>query len=44
MHVLVRGKAGKEVEFGNTLLLCESAAGYLLDWKVYREQAPSEYV
>ena len=44
VHVLVRGKAGKEVEFGNTLLLCESAAGYLLDWKVYREQAPSEYV
>ena len=42
-HVIVRGKAGKEVEFGNTLLVCESCEGYLLDWKLYREQAPSEY-
>ncbi len=43
LHVIVRGKAGKEVEFGNTLLVCESREGYLLDWKLYREQAPSEY-
>ena len=42
-HVIVRGKAGKEVEFGNTLLVCESREGYLLDWKLYREQAPSAY-
>lgn len=42
LHVIVRRKAGKEVEFGNTLLLCESAHGYILDWKLYREQAPSE--
>jgi hypothetical protein len=34
--------AGKEVEFGNTLMICESAHGYILDWKLYREQAPSE--
>ena len=39
VHVIVRGKAGKEVEFGNTLFLCESAEG-----KLYREKAPSEYV
>ena len=39
-HVIVRGKAGKEVEFGNTLLVCEIREGYLLDWKLYREQAP----
>ena len=44
VHVIVRGKAGKEVEFGNTLFLCESAEGLLLDWKLYREEAPSEYV
>lgn len=42
LHVIVRRKAGKEVEFGNTLMICESAHGYILDWKLYREQAPSE--
>lgn len=42
LHVIVRRKAGKEVEFGNTLLLCESANGYILDWQLYRERAPSE--
>jgi hypothetical protein len=44
VHVIVRGKAGKDVEFGNTLFLCESAEGLLLDWKLYRDRAPSEYV
>jgi IS5 family transposase len=43
MHVIVRGKAGKDVEFGNTLFLCESAEGLLLDWKLYRDRAPSEH-
>lgn len=42
LHVIVRRKAGREVEFGNTLMICESAHGYILDWKLYREQAPSE--
>lgn len=42
LHVIVRRKAGKEVEFGNTLMICESAHGYILDWKLYRERAPSE--
>lgn len=42
LHVIVRRKAGKEVEFGNTLMICESAHGYILDWKLYREKAPSE--
>lgn len=42
LHVIVRRKAGKEVEFGNTLLICESAHGYILDWQLYRGQAPSE--
>lgn len=42
VHVIVRRKAGKEVEFGNTLMICESAHGYILDWKLYRGQAPSE--
>jgi hypothetical protein len=42
VHVIVRGKAGKDVEFGNTLTLCESAHGYILDWKLYSDRAPSE--
>ena len=42
IDVIVRGKADREVEFGNTLYLCESAEGYLLDWKLYGGQAPSE--
>jgi hypothetical protein len=42
LHVIVRRKAGQEVEFGNTLMICESAHGYILDWKLYRGQAPSE--
>jgi hypothetical protein len=42
IHVIVRGKAGREVEFGNTLFLAESKQGLILDWEFYREQAPSE--
>jgi len=42
VHVIVRGKAGKEVEFGNTLLLSENREGYLTDYRLYRERAPSE--
>lgn len=43
VHVLVRGKAGKEVEFGNTLFLNENAQGMVLDYRLYREQAPAEH-
>ena len=42
VQVIVRGKAGKAVEFGNTLLLSENRDGYLTDWMLYRESAPSE--
>ncbi len=41
-QVIVRGKAGQEVEFGNTLFLGESVEGYLLDWKLYDSRTPSE--
>ena len=41
-HVIVRGKAGKSVEFGNTLIISENIEGYITDWKLYREAAPSE--
>lgn len=42
IHVLVRGKAGAEVEFGNTLLLAEQSEGVIVDWKLIQEQAPAD--
>jgi hypothetical protein len=42
LHVLVRGKAGAEVEFGNTLLLGENRQGLILDYQVWQEQAPAD--
>jgi hypothetical protein len=42
VHVIVRGKAGAEVEFGNTLLLAEQPDGVIVDWKFVRDQAPAD--
>lgn len=42
MHVIVRGKADAEVEFGNKLFLAEQADGLIVDWCLYQEQAPSD--
>lgn len=42
LHVIVRGKAGAEVEFGNTLLIVEQAQGLVVDWHLYRESAPAD--
>ena len=39
IHVLVRGKAGAEVEFGNTMLLAEQRQGVIVDWNLIKEQA-----
>jgi len=43
VQVIVRGKAGREVEFGHTLYLAESQQGLILDWELYREKAPAEW-
>ena len=37
LHVMVRGKASGEVEFGNPLLLCEQSDGLIVDYKLTRE-------
>jgi hypothetical protein len=37
VHVIVRKKAGAEVEFGNTLFLAENPQGVILDWELFRE-------
>ena len=42
IHVLVRGKSGKEVEFGNALFISESAEGFILDYQLYQDTPPSE--
>jgi hypothetical protein len=42
VHVIVRRKAGAEVEFGNTLLLGENPQGLIVDWELFRESAPAD--
>lgn len=42
VRVLVRGKAGAEVEFGNALYLAEQTDGLIVDWDFMREQAPGD--
>jgi len=42
VRVIVRHKAGAEVEFGNTLLLVESPQGLILDWDLFCESAPGD--
>ena len=44
VHVIVRNKAGAEVEFGNTLLLAENPQGLILDWELFQERAPADSV
>jgi hypothetical protein len=42
VRVIVRGKAGAEVEFGNTVLLGENRQGVILDYEMLRESAPAD--
>jgi len=42
VHGIVRHKSGAEVEFGNTLLLVEQDDGLIVDWKLFRDQAPAD--
>jgi hypothetical protein len=42
VRVIVRGKAGAEVEFGNTVLLGENRQGIILDYEIFRESAPAD--
>jgi len=42
IDVIVRGKAGKEVEFGNALFISESLDGFIFDYELYGRGAPSE--
>jgi hypothetical protein len=42
VRVVVRHKAGAEVEFGNTLLIAESRQGLFMDWELFRATAPQD--
>ena len=42
VRVIVRGKAGAEVEFGNTVLVAENRQGVILDYQIFRESAPGD--
>jgi len=42
IEVVVRGKAGASVEFGNQLLLAESPGGLVVDYWLYGKGAPGE--
>jgi hypothetical protein len=42
LHVIVRGKAGADVEFGNSLFLAENADGFILDHELKREMSEGD--
>lgn len=42
IDVIVRGKAGSQVEFGNELFLAESWGGLIVDYHLYGRAAPGE--
>ncbi len=42
VHVIVRGKAGAEVEFGNKLYVVEQRNGVLVDWEYFKDEVPSD--
>jgi len=41
-RVIIRGKSGAEVEFGNALFLAEQSDGFIVDWKLYEASAPAD--
>ena len=36
INVIKRGKAGSQVEFGNTLFIAEQTDGIIIDWQLYK--------
>jgi len=41
-HVIVRGKLGSEVEFGQGLILAEQTDGLIIDWHLFKNQPPAD--
>jgi len=42
LNVIVRGKAGAEVEFGNTLMIAEQSNGLVVEWQFVKEASPGD--
>jgi len=42
IHVIKRGKASAEVEFGNKLLLCEQRQGLIVVHKLFQDKVPAD--
>jgi hypothetical protein len=42
IHVIVRGKAGAAVEFGNTLFLGETSEGFIFDYELLKGRSPGD--
>ena len=42
IRVIVRGKANAEVEFGNSLMICEQRDGVIVNWKLTKDKVPSD--
>lgn len=42
VHVIVRGKASGEVEFGNKLYIAEQRDGVLVDWELFKDEVPAD--
>ena len=40
--IIVRGKAGNEVEFGQRLILTEQSNGLIIDWELFSKSAPQD--
>ena len=41
-QVILRGKSGNEVEFGQRLLLTEQQDGVIIDWELFGDSSPSD--
>ena len=42
VHVIVRGKAGADVEFGNSLFVAETREGFILDHELLKDQSAGD--
>ena len=42
VHIVFRGKAGADVEFGNTLFIAENRSGMIVDYKLFKDSASAD--
>ena len=42
IHLIIRGKSGAQIEWGNTLHIAENAIGLIIDHQLHREASPGD--